>query len=143
MALTPTAIMGCFLCLKVWYRPAVTLIRKLINGESLEHHEFLTVGIFTHFSGKIVDLTFWTVHWSASFIDSIYTQDIELFGPWFNVFDRQLATIISSTLHIIGYGVLVREVGRTSELNQHMATLKRSLVAGIIFAMLLEFIRTR
>ena len=65
-----------------------------------ESHDWFIVGVVIGFLGSIIDNVYWTIPWSALFLDSdIYYKMIH-YGVYINIFFRQGCGILAAYCHL-------------------------------------------
>lgn len=82
--------------LYIWGYASATVIPKKQKTQV----EWLIIGISIGFVSTILDNVYWTIAWSADFIDHPEAQQIVLNGVIANIFFRQLLGIMAAVCHI-------------------------------------------
>lgn len=92
LALTvPTLILAIFV-IKVWW-PALNINPK-------NAHQWFIVGVVAGFTGSFFNNLYWLFPWTASFLGMEITNQLIMFGVYFNIFFRQSLGIFAAYCHI-------------------------------------------
>lgn len=97
LALTVPLVFLCFMVIYECYKPLKNCLRKAKEDKKIC---WIIAGIFFGFSGNLVDNIYWTIPWSANYLELKSTSDLIKFGVFPNIFFRQILTAFAAYCHL-------------------------------------------
>lgn len=92
----PTIILS-IMVVYIWFKPSLEVIRsphRTTEG-------WFIIGVSLGFLGEILDGAYWFLAWNFSYFGAEEQTQVMLeYGPFFNIFFRQLMTILAAYCHI-------------------------------------------
>lgn len=98
LGMTPAAIVMATLVVCYWWDGFKRALKK--PRSEREAFDWFIIGVAVSFIGSIIDNAYWGLAWGAYFIGSNWADVLFSSGVYFNVFDRQLASIIAAYCHV-------------------------------------------
>lgn len=80
----------------VWYEPA----KKTISNFIKTPEQWFILGVFFGFVGEFLDNLYWTVTWTASYLNTEYASSLMKYGVFPNIPFRQGLGIVAAYCHI-------------------------------------------
>lgn len=87
----PTLILAAIV-VKVW--------GKSVKVKPESSHDWFILGVVSGFSGAFLDNLYWLIPWTASFLDLKVSNDLIMYGVFFNIFFRQGLGIFAAYCHL-------------------------------------------
>lgn len=142
LALTVPSVGLSMLVCFLWGKAA---IRAFLQRDESPTALFIK-GVVAGFFGEVLDSLFWGFAWSLSFIDHPWRDEVFKSGVFFNIFFRQLLTMVAANFHVRSYIAHREQEGLSPETSWPVRMLLlhtswASILLGLIYSLLLHSIR--
>jgi hypothetical protein len=127
-----------FSLLIIWHFLPAALV-ELRSRRQLDYKGWMILGVAVSFIGKFLDNLYWAIPWSSSYIGSENTIVLFNAGVFFNIPDRQLATVIAGACHLKSIYLLRKQVGKPTP--PLWMAVQASIILAMIHLFVLEYLK--
>lgn len=98
LGLTVPFILGSGLVIYIWYRLALSVIKK--PKKELTDREWMMMGVFLSFLAAFMDNCYWQIAWSSKYLGLSITDSLMHFGIVPNLPFRQILGLMAVYCHV-------------------------------------------
>lgn len=138
-ALAIPVLLLCLCVIMIWAKPAFFIFKQKSFNDLLPHEWFI-IGVFVSFVGEFIDNLYWTIVWSAVFIEHTKAINLMTYGVFPNIPLRQIFGIIAAACHVRSAVGHVKGWDSKSQCSFKMLLLG-SILLGFIYSLTLLVIQ--
>lgn len=121
LALTWPCVAGAVCVIMMWAKSAIAAMQK----KRLAATDWFILGVAISFFGSMVDNVYWSIPWTASFVEHPATAALVNFGVFVNIPFRQVTGVLAAGCHIYA---------AVTSAKSKVAQRKRKLLLAVVMA---------